>query len=111
MEFGDKLTALRKEKGLTREELGKFIGTSGAIIGRYERNDMKPSIDIAAKLALALDASLDYLMGIAAVMVKDKKTLERLESINNLPEDHKNELFNVIDALLRDYKAKQTYAS
>ncbi|WP_367281463.1 helix-turn-helix domain-containing protein [Porifericola rhodea] len=27
----------RKEKGLSREELGQSIGTSGAIIGRYER--------------------------------------------------------------------------
>ena len=109
MQFGDKISQLRKEKGLSREELGKIIGTSAAIIGRYERNDMKPSIDIATKIARALEVSLDYLVGNSAELVKDKKILDRLESISKMPDDKKTELFNVIDAYIRDFRAKQAY--
>lgn len=58
---------------MSRDELGAKIGTSGAIVGLYERNDMKPSIEIAAKIAEALDVSLDHLVGISYELFKDKK--------------------------------------
>lgn len=109
MQFGDKISQLRKEKGLSREELGKAVGTSAAIIGRYERNDMKPSIEIATKIAQALEVSLDYLVGNSTELIKDKKILERLEVIAKMPSDKKTELFNVIDAYIRDFRTKQAY--
>lgn len=109
MDFGNKMMQARKGKELSREGLGNIIGTSGAIIGRYERNDMKPSIEIATKIALALDVSLDYLVGNATFGVKDKSVIERIESITKMPGSKKDELFNVIDAYLRDFKTSQAY--
>jgi hypothetical protein len=41
----------------------------------------------------------------------DKDTLKRIKDIQKLPDDEKSKLFSVIDALVRDYKAKQAYAS
>jgi transcriptional regulator with XRE-family HTH domain len=38
-------------------------GIHANIFGRYELGEAKPSIDIALKLAEALEVSLDYLMG------------------------------------------------
>jgi len=37
VDFGDRIAQIIKENGLSREELGKKVGTSAAIIGRYER--------------------------------------------------------------------------
>jgi len=34
----------------------------GAVIGRYERDEVKPSIEVAAKIAQVLGVSLDYLV-------------------------------------------------
>jgi transcriptional regulator with XRE-family HTH domain len=45
MNTGDKLIRLRKEKGWSQNDLAKMLGTSGAIIGRYERSEMVPSVD------------------------------------------------------------------
>ena len=109
MDFGDRMVQVRKEKRLSREELGKRIDTSGAIIGRYERNEMRPSIDVAMKIAEVLEVSLDYLVGNSSITVKDKKTIERLELINQMPDAEKKQLFNVVDALLRDFQAKQAF--
>lgn len=109
MDFGDRMMQARKQKGLSREDMGQAIGTSGAIIGRYERNDMKPSIEIAAKIAQVLGISLDYLVGNASLEIKDKSMTERLESIAKMPVSKKDELFNVIDAYLRDFKTSQAY--
>jgi transcriptional regulator with XRE-family HTH domain len=35
----------------------------GAIIGRDERDEVKPSVEVAAAIAEALEVSLDYLVG------------------------------------------------
>ncbi len=55
MDFSTRLAQRRKEKGLSRDQLGKLVGTSGPIIGRYERAEMKPSIELAAKVAEVLE--------------------------------------------------------
>jgi transcriptional regulator with XRE-family HTH domain len=38
------------------------VGTSGDIIDKYERDEIKPSIDTATKIADALNVTLDYLV-------------------------------------------------
>jgi transcriptional regulator with XRE-family HTH domain len=73
MNIGSIITQLRKEKGVSRDDLGTIVGTSGAVIGRYEREEITPSVEIANKIAQALNVSLDYLVGNNSVMVKDKK--------------------------------------
>jgi len=110
-DFGNKVAQLRKEKDLSRDELGEKVGTSGAIVGRYERGDMKPSIEIAAKIAEALDVSLDYLMGLASDQIKDKKMVNRLEDIKKLPEKEREKIFDYIDLVIRDTKIKKAHAS
>ena len=99
----------RKEKGLSREELAKKIGTSGPIVGRYERGAMMPSVEIATKIADALAVSLDFLVGKSSLILQDTHILERMEDIARLPTDKKIELFNVMDAYLRDFKTSKTY--
>ena len=100
----------RKEKGLSREQLAKRIGTSGPIVGRYERGDMMPSVEIATKIADALEVSLDYLVGKSSLTMKDNSMMDRLEDIAKLPSIKQKELFNVLDAYLRDYKTSTAYA-
>ncbi|NRA49480.1 MAG: helix-turn-helix transcriptional regulator [Phaeodactylibacter sp.] len=110
-DFGNRMTQARKEKRLSRDELGKSIGTSGPVIGRYERGDMTPSVEIATKIAEALDVSLDFLVGKSSLLVKDTTILKRLEAIAKLPEHKQTELFNVLDAYLRDFKTRETYVA
>ena len=109
MTLGQQITALRKKKGLSQSDLGKALGTSGDIIGRYERDEVKPSIEVAVKVADTLEVSLDFLVGKTSSEI-DKSTLKRIEEVSKLPDDAKNQVFLVIDALIRDYKAKQAYS-
>jgi transcriptional regulator with XRE-family HTH domain len=110
MTIGEHIMLLRKQKGLSQADLGKKIGTSGDIIGRYERNIMIPSIEVIMKIADILEVSIDYLVG-KTNLALDKTTLKRLEDISTLSEENKAFVFRVIDMALRDLKAKQTYAS
>ncbi|MBK8670724.1 MAG: helix-turn-helix transcriptional regulator [Saprospiraceae bacterium] len=109
MDFGQNLMLIRKQKKLSQADLGKIIGTSGDVIGRYERGDITPSVDVVAKIADALDVSVDYIIGKTKLVI-DKNTLNRIEQISNLPDDKKSYVFNLIDMCLRDFKTKKAYA-
>jgi len=109
MDLGKRIYDLRKEQGLTREKLGKIIGTSGAIIGRYERNERTPSVEIARKMAQALNVSLDYLVGNTEVLL-DTSIIKKIQEIQKLPKEDKGHLFYVLDNILQNVKAKQAFA-
>jgi transcriptional regulator with XRE-family HTH domain len=81
-------------------------GINGDIVGKYERNEMKPGIDTAKKLADALEVSLDYLVGDGELKILDKKTLKRLEDIENLQEEDKNHILYTLDNLIKAAKLK-----
>ncbi|MCL2638359.1 MAG: helix-turn-helix domain-containing protein, partial [Oscillospiraceae bacterium] len=61
--FGDRLRQIRKEQGLSLEELGKVLGTSKQVLSRYETNQRAPKVSVAAEYAKKLNVSLDYMMG------------------------------------------------
>lgn len=109
MDLGKRILELRKEKSITREKLGKIIGTSGAIIGRYERNERTPSVEIARKMAQALGVSLDYLVGNTEFLL-DTDVIKKIQEIQKLPQEDKNHLFYVLDNILQNVKAKQAFA-
>jgi hypothetical protein len=76
---------------------------------RYERNIITPSIEVAAKIADALDVSIDFLVGKSNLMV-NKDMLDRLEDIAKLSEEKRSYVFGIIDMCLRDFKAKRAYS-
>ena len=108
MSFGSRLLEARKNKGISQEELAKFLGTKGPAIGRYERDEMKPSIEVAAKMADYLDVSLDYLVGKTDVKL-DSKTMNRILEVQNLKQDMRDKIFDYIDLVIRDAKTRQAY--
>jgi transcriptional regulator with XRE-family HTH domain len=112
MAIGDKILNLRKDRGWSQQALAKKVGTSGPIIGRYERGEMTPSVEVAKKLADAFKVTMDYLVDDSGNIteIKDKSMLERLQKIENLESKDKNTIVHVIDSLLRDAKARKTYA-
>lgn len=69
----DRIAQALKEDALSREELAELIGTSAPIVGRYQRGDMMPSVEIATKISEALGVSLDFLVGKSSLLVKRQK--------------------------------------
>ena len=66
---------------LLQKKLAEKIGTSGPIVGRYERGDMMPTIEIKSRIAGTLEVSLDFLVGNSSILVKDKNILNFIEEI------------------------------
>lgn len=63
MEIGQKLRELRKNAGLTQEELAKKLDISRVNYTRYETNKVRPDFETLIKLADFYDVSLDEIFG------------------------------------------------
>lgn len=105
MELGQNITKLRKQLKLSQNDLGKKVGTSGDIIGRYERNEVNPSIEVASKIADVLDVSLDFLLGKVKVEL-DNQLLKRIIDVQQMNEEDKNHILYTLDALIKNVKLK-----
>src|SRR5690606_17009683 len=110
METGKIIASLRDRKGLSQTELAEKSGVSRVMIGKYERGEAMPSIDAAKKIADALEVSLDYLVGEGINSKLDKQALKRLQDLEQLEDDKKKTLFDLIDTYIRDAKARKAYS-
>lgn len=104
--FGKRVAECRKAKNLSQKELAELFHTSHTTIGKYERDEMTPSIEAAKKLANILDTTVGYLLGETedSELFKDKKMLQRLQDIANLPEKEKESLLTTVDHFIKASK-------
>lgn len=111
--FAAKILRLRRERGWSQPEVGKLIGTSGAIIGRYERGEITPSIEVARKLADAFGVTVDFLVSERELpeILKDREMLARWKALGEVPEADRQRILYLVDGLIRDAKARQAYAA
>lgn len=69
-----------------------------------------PSVETAKKIADIFEVTLDYLVDESATATFDKQTVQRIKDIELLNQDDKSHLFAMLDAFLRDAKARAAYS-
>src|SRR5690606_70065 len=95
--IGERISQFRKTKGWSQDELARQIDSSRVMIGKYERGDNSPSIEVIVKLAKAFDVSVDYLLGEGMNATYDKEMVKRLDEVENLPSEEKQRIFHYMD--------------
>lgn len=112
-DFAKKLRDRRDDLGLSQSKLAKAVGVHHSIIGRYERDEAKPTINVVIAIAKALNTTVGYLLGENedAELFQDPAMLKRFKDIIQLNADDRSALLKNIDAILRDAKTRQAYAS
>lgn len=63
----ENLKLLRKEKGISQQQLADIIGVTQQSINKYENHKIEPDIDTLIKLAVFFDTSVDYLIGHSSI--------------------------------------------
>jgi len=109
MSFESRLLEIRKKRGFSQAELADLLNTKPPVIGRYERGEATPSVEVGLRLAKVLGVSLDYLVGNTDIEL-DATALKRMEDISKMPSDHRSFILRTVDALVRDFKASKAYA-
>ena len=108
--IGERIIQLRKIKNWSQDDLAKEIHASRVMIGKYERSDNLPSIEVIVRLANVFEVSVDFLLGEGQNAAYDKEMVKRLDELEGLPSSEKQQIFHYIDLIIRDYKTKKTYA-
>lgn len=109
MNIGKIISDLRDQKGWSQSDLAAKSGISRVMIGKYEREEAVPSIEVARKIANTFEVTLDYLSGEGTNASFDKKIVKRIQQIEELHDDDKVHLLAVIDAFLRDASTRKAY--
>jgi len=106
--FGNKLKECRSEKGFSQTELAKQIDTYHSIIGKYERDEVNPSIDVVKKLAKVLETTVGFLLGESEdrELLKDPTMLRRLNDIAKFPDKDKSCILYTLDAMINNVKLR-----
>jgi transcriptional regulator with XRE-family HTH domain len=81
-QLGGRVRELRRERGLTLEELAGLSGVSRAMISKLERGEKNPTLVVVAKLAEGLGVTLSKLAGIeerreVIVVPRDRRMIIR----------------------------------
>jgi transcriptional regulator with XRE-family HTH domain len=101
---GQRLSRIRKERGITQVELAQRLDTSQAVVSDYERGVLRLNGDVIVRLADILDVSADELLGLShrkfSGPTRDKRLARRLQAFDSLPKRDRDALTRTIDAFL-----------
>ena len=63
MTFGEKLQKLRKESGLSQEELADQLNVSRQAVSKWERDNGYPETEKIVRMSKMFQVTIDYLLG------------------------------------------------
>ena len=110
MTLGEKINLLRKQNKLSQAEFAEKIGVSRDAVGKYERNDITPTIERVIRMSETFNVSIDFLVSNQEKEEElNKETVKRIKEIQKLPDSEKTTIISVIDAFIRDFKAKKAF--
>ena len=75
VDFGTKLKSLRKQAGMTQQELATKLGITKSVVSYYELSERTPSPEVLKDLAIIFHVSADYLLGIERTKTIDVSDL------------------------------------
>lgn len=74
MSFGENLKNVRKQRGVTQEELAEILGVSRQAISKWESDSGYPETEKLLVISKTLNISIDYLLNDVSVMEEKEKT-------------------------------------
>lgn len=76
-EFRRKFKNVRKQRGVTQEELAEILGVSRQAISKWESDSGYPETEKLLVISKTLNISIDYLLNDVTVMKEKEKTEEK----------------------------------
>jgi len=106
--FGRKIREAKEAKSFSQSELARPITSHHSIIGKYERDEVKPTIDIVKRLAEVLEITVGYLLGESEdrELLKDPSKLKRLNDLSKFLDHSIKCTLYTLDAMINNVKFK-----
>lgn len=103
---GERLLDLRKEAGLTQDDLAAILSVNKHSISSYERNKNEPPDEIKIQIAKYFGVSIDYLLGITNSPTPSNEHKQSIRLPIGFPDAARKELSEYIEFLVYKYKTK-----
>lgn len=103
-DIGERVRALRRQHGMSQVELAQALGTYQTVISAIERGVRGLSLQHTVRLAKALKASPDQILGETreeAALSRDRRFVRRLQKIDRLSKRQKQALLVTLDNFLK----------
>ena len=102
--IGERLSRLRRERGITQMELAEQLGVAQPVVSDYERGELRLHGQTIVELTRVLHVSADELLGLEVHKgngtIKNRRLLRRLQDLERLPKRDQQALLRTIDAFL-----------
>lgn len=85
IKINEQIAFLRKQKGLTQEELANALGVTNQAVSKWESAQCCPDIQLLPDLAKIFDVSVDELLGYTPVSTTEDIVLAIRKRIESLP--------------------------
>ena len=106
-EFGVRVTQFRERLGIGITQLAGMLDVDYMQVSRYEKGQSLPSLETAARLARALNVTLDELVNGsegqeagAPPVFRNARLLERMQQLEALPADRQDLALRVLDTVI-----------
>ncbi|MDG4945062.1 XRE family transcriptional regulator [Weeksellaceae bacterium KMM 9713] len=94
------------------EPTAKQIDTYHSITGKYKRDEVKPTIDVAKRLVNVLETTVGYLLVETEKvdLFKGPVMLQRLVKLDKMESTEKSHILHVLDGFIKSVKLKNIAA-
>jgi transcriptional regulator with XRE-family HTH domain len=107
MHFPKRLSALRKEHGLTQLQMAERVGIHVSQYKRYEAGTSQPTIEVFQRIVVAMNVSADALLFDDDERGPDDTLRLHFEAVSKLSPEEQDTIISVIDGLLLKHDAQR----
>lgn len=106
--LSERLKKLRKEKGITQQELANILNTSRSNVANYEVGANEPNIEMLTKITKYFDVTVEYLVGLSPYKNFEEQTEHRKISVtkpifNKLSEQQQKDIIDLLNIYIDLY--------
>jgi transcriptional regulator with XRE-family HTH domain len=110
--FGQRLSAVRRSKGMTQQQLADKLGVKRSLIDYYETRSPNPALDFIERAAAALEVSVAELLGSEPNAARAKpgpasQLQRKFEQVKLLPREKQKFVLQFLDTVLESSQQKQ----
>ena len=109
MDFPERLSTLRKEKGFTQQTLADSVDIHVSQIRRYENGQTQPTLDVIRKLAISLGTSADLLVFDRDEREPRDDLKRQFEALSEFDEEEIKVVKTLLESLILKHNAKRAF--
>ena len=109
MAFSERVTQLRKQRGLTQQELAELTGVKVLQIRRYENGSSQPTLEVIKNLSVALSVTADELIFDADERSPSDDLRLQFEALQEFDEEDRKVAKALLESLILKHNAKRAF--